>query len=252
MLNRLFLTLFLFSNYSTFANEKIEKLLKSYPDTLEKYENNYIYFKDGTKLIYDDYIEKKTYEELLNSASIKDMLEDDYLSINYDENFKPKVNFNPGRVRNQEFFEKMYGDSKKNIEKNLVKIKWLENSQNRTLLVTKINGVDKKLQEVSKELDKLPKELKKYVLNPSGTYNFRKIKATNRLSLHSFAISIDINLAYSNYWLWNKQSKGKFSYRNSIPKEIVEIFEKYGFIWGGKWYHYDTMHFEYRPELLMD
>jgi hypothetical protein len=28
------------------------------------------------------------------------------------------------------------------------------------------------------------------------------------------------------------------------------IFEKHGFIWGGKWYHYDTMHFEYRPELL--
>src|SRR5262245_1812136 len=27
-------------------------------------------------------------------------------------------------------------------------------------------------------------------------------------------------------------------------------FEKYGFIWGGHWYHYDTMHFEYRPELL--
>jgi peptidoglycan LD-endopeptidase CwlK len=33
--------------------------------------------------------------------------------------------------------------------------------------------------------------------------------------------------------------------------EIVKIFEKYGFIWGGKWYHYDTMHFEYRPELIV-
>jgi peptidoglycan LD-endopeptidase CwlK len=32
--------------------------------------------------------------------------------------------------------------------------------------------------------------------------------------------------------------------------EIVAIFEKHGFIWGGKWYHYDTMHFEYRPELM--
>ena len=28
------------------------------------------------------------------------------------------------------------------------------------------------------------------------------------------------------------------------------IFEKHGFIWGGRWYHYDTMHFEYRPELV--
>jgi hypothetical protein len=30
----------------------------------------------------------------------------------------------------------------------------------------------------------------------------------------------------------------------------VEVFERHGFIWGGKWNHYDTMHFEYRPELL--
>jgi hypothetical protein len=34
--------------------------------------------------------------------------------------------------------------------------------------------------------------------------------------------------------------------------KIVDVFEKHGFIWGGKWYHYDTMHFEYRPELLND
>ena len=29
---------------------------------------------------------------------------------------------------------------------------------------------------------------------------------------------------------------------------IVHIFEKHGFIWGGRWLHYDTMHFEFRPE----
>ncbi len=38
--------------------------------------------------------------------------------------------------------------------------------------------------------------------------------------------------------------------RDKYPKEIVEVFEKHGFIWGGKWSHYDLMHFEYRPELL--
>ena len=35
-----------------------------------------------------------------------------------------------------------------------------------------------------------------------------------------------------------------------VRREIARIFERHGFIWGGKWYHYDTMHFEYRPELL--
>jgi peptidoglycan LD-endopeptidase CwlK len=44
---------------------------------------------------------------------------------------------------------------------------------------------------------------------------------------------------------------GRIPYRNKVPFEIVSIFEKHGFIWGGKWYHYDTMHFEYRPELFL-
>ena len=42
------------------------------------------------------------------------------------------------------------------------------------------------------------------------------------------------------------------SIATACPTEIVAIFEKHGFIWGGKWYHFDTMHFEFRPELLVD
>ena len=38
-------------------------------------------------------------------------------------------------------------------------------------------------------------------------------------------------------------------WKNRIPQEIVDAFEAEGFIWGGRWAHYDTMHFEYRPEL---
>jgi hypothetical protein len=30
-----------------------------------------------------------------------------------------------------------------------------------------------------------------------------------------------------------------------LDKLVAWIFEKHGFIWGGEWYHYDTMHFEY-------
>ncbi|MGW8266533.1 MAG: M15 family metallopeptidase, partial [Longimicrobiales bacterium] len=34
------------------------------------------------------------------------------------------------------------------------------------------------------------------------------------------------------------------------PPAVVEAFERHGFVWGGKWAHFDTMHFEYRPEIL--
>jgi len=30
----------------------------------------------------------------------------------------------------------------------------------------------------------------------------------------------------------------------------VQLFESERFIWGGRWYHFDTMHFEYRPEFF--
>jgi hypothetical protein len=63
--------------------------------------------------------------------------------------------------------------------------------------------------------------------------------------MHSWGAAIDINAAYADYWLWPRGKSG-----NAIPTEIIDIFERRGFIWGGKWSHYDTMHFEYRPELL--
>ena len=47
-----------------------------------------------------------------------------------------------------------------------------------------------------------------------------------------------------------KGRDGKFTWRNRIPGAIGEIFERHGFIWGAKWYHMDSMHFEYRPELI--
>ena len=43
--------------------------------------------------------------------------------------------------------------------------------------------------------------------------------------------------------------KGRISVIFHISSR-VGLSEKHGFIWGGKWYHYDTMHFEYRPEII--
>jgi hypothetical protein len=66
--------------------------------------------------------------------------------------------------------------------------------------------------------------------------------------MHAYGAAIDLNLGYANYWMWEKDRAAR--YVNRMPPSIVEIFERHGFIWGGKWHHFDTMHFEYRPELL--
>lgn len=250
MRNRVLFLLFLSLNL--FANENLAKrLILAYPLFLEKYEDNFIYFKDGSKLQFSTNNKDLSYEEIIQNSSLENQMSMKYIKIDEDINYIPKKNEDAGRFRNEEFFKKIYGKNRQEIEKNFVKIKWLEKSQNKTLWVTKINGIDKKLEKISSELENLPKEFKKYIINPDGVYNFRKISQTNRLSTHSFAIAIDLNKEYSNYWLWDKKGKN-IVYKNQIPLEIVKIFEKYGFIWGGRWYHYDTMHFEYRPELLLD
>ncbi len=227
---------------------QIRKYVLAYPSFIAKDSANYIIWKDGTKMIYDDGLEKSDFDKKLNSPDLEDQLEIKYKK---GENYSlPQINEDPGRIRFEPLFKKMYGQNSSEVAKNLVTINWLPSSVNKKLRVTKINGVAEKIQAISNELDTLD-HLHKYLDNPGGTYNWRKISGTDRLSVHSFGIAFDINVNKSNYWRWDKNPEYP-EYRNQIPLEIVLIFEKHGFIWGGKWYHYDTMHFEYRPELFIN
>lgn len=219
-----------------------QKLIDAYPDMQLTYSDNNIVFPDGTKILYDDGKEKD-FVTMLDNSDIEDMF-----SMTYDTvSAEPKYLNDCGRSRCEALFKKMYGSSAAEVQKNLVKIEWF----GQQLPITKVNGVDKKLQAVYQEL-KLKPALKKYLLQASSFY-WRQVRGANRLSAHSYGIAFDINVANSNYWLWSNKGKGEtdtIKYANRIPLEIVKIFEKHGFIWGGRWYHYDTMHFEYRPEFL--
>jgi peptidoglycan LD-endopeptidase CwlK len=221
----------------------LKKLLKAYPEFLEKADENKLYWKDGTVMLYDDG-QSKTHDEKLDNPDLEDMMSQEYVpGENWSE--PPAENYEPGRIRYEPFFQKMYGSSQPEVKNNMKTITWTPSGT--SLQVNTVNEVDNKLKLVADELDKMPGEFHKYFRRTAGTFNYRKIAGTNRMSTHSYGIAIDINTEYSDYWQWNKSMK----YKNKIPIEIVEIFEKYGFIWGGKWYHYDTMHFEYRPEMLI-
>lgn len=230
--------------------ESAAVIVENYKDFLDSTDGLYLYFKDGSKMEFDNKLNKKNYEDTLNNASLKDQMSMKYITgQNYD--IPIPVNFEPGRVRCEKFFKKIYGQNKEDVRKNLVNVNWLPNKLDKKILFSKLNGAATALQKVSNELAKLPDSCMKYVQSLGGTYYWRQIAGTERLSMHSFGISIDINTKYSHYWRNCKPGKnGIYKYKNSIPFEIVKIFEKHGFIWGGKWYHYDTMHFEYRPELI--
>lgn len=209
-----------------------------------KIDGNFVIFDDNSSQIFDDFV-SKTNTNLFQNPSIKDML-----ALKYNNN---GILSDAGRIRNEEFFSKIYGKNQDEIEKNLVDVLWLESSAKIKLKFNAKNGAAVALSNVSKELDLLTQnepDMLKFLLNIAGTYKYRKIAATNRLSAHSWGIAIDLNTKYSHYWLWDKKS-GRKKAKNKIPAKIVEIFEKNGFIWGGRWEHYDTMHFEYRPEFFI-
>jgi hypothetical protein len=228
----------------------LARLLQVYPDHLDRIDGNMLIWKDGTRMAIDEGRGARDHETLLATADIKDMFFAPYPPGRPVE--PPRRNADPGRARNAGFFNKMYGECKGGgVARNLVDVKWLAKKWGRTVKASRINGVAERLAKISSELDALPGRFDPFLVPPAGTYVCRPIAGTARYSAHSHGIAIDIATKRAHYWRWSGGKPGaEIPYRNAIPYEIVAIFEKYGFIWGGKWYHYDTMHFEYRPELM--
>ena len=163
----------------------------------------------------------------------------------------------PGRVRYAPFFEKMYGATREAAVRNLVRVRWPTRRPGGSIEVTRVNSVDRQFGLVAEALSQLPRSFAKFFDAPAGGFVWRPIAGTDRMSAHAFGIAIDLNLASSDYWRDSlKPGEDEANWRNMrpivsrVPFEVVEAFERHGFIWGGKWYHYDTMHFEFRPELL--
>ena len=232
------------------AERLMAVLVAAYPDFLSRHDGNDIVWKDGTRMPFDDGRGAKDFETLLAAPDLEDMFFAPYPLGR--TGTAPALNIDPGRVRYQPFFAKMYGDcSKGEVTRHLADVIWLPKKVGQRLKATRINGVAQRLQAVSDELDKLPADMTKYLVPSAGTFNCRVVAGTNRISAHGHGIAIDISTTHADYWFWNRpDADGRYTYRNRIPWEIVHVFERHGFVWGGKWYHYDTMHFEYRPEII--
>jgi D-alanyl-D-alanine carboxypeptidase len=226
--------------------ERLKLLQEAYPGQIASIDKTHVTMANKTTLTIDDGL-KKTFEQKLADADIEDMLSQIYPAVGCERG--PVVDFDPGRIRNDAFFKAIYGASKKEVAANLVTVDWF----GQKLPVNKTLGVDKKLAAVAKELAPKLASLREYLIPSAGTFNWRPIAGTSRLSAHSYGVAVDISTKKSEYWRWAKTSEAPGMLpapSQKMPKEIIAAFEKQGFIWGGNWFHYDTMHFEYRPELV--
>jgi len=231
------------------GDEALDVLVAAYPEHLAGYDEHDLIWKDGTRQALSDEQPNKPFDALLEHPSIMDQFAIPYRLGAQSE--LPALNDDPGRIRNEAFFTRMYGDCRKDeVVGKLRPVRWLPHHGGGTVMATRVNGIADKLEQISAALEKLPPAIIRYAVPSSGVYSCRKVAASNLISMHSYGAAIDLNDKFGDYWLWSLRRDGTLQRRHVIPQDIVDLFEKFGFIWGGRWYHFDTFHFEYRPEII--
>jgi hypothetical protein len=192
----------------------------------------------GASIPYDDG-RVKSFDEQLASPDVEDAFRERYRR-------GPLVpvtqkDFDPGRTRLAPLLATTYGGTAADVEHALVRVRLVSGT------VSVHERAADALRRVAARLEKAVAEhpeWKPFFEPLGGGFNWRSIAGTELQSAHSFGVAVDLNPKLGAYWRWQKE------WKNQIPPEVVDAFESEGFAWGGRWFHFDTMHFEYRPELF--
>ena len=239
------------TNYKITMKQDILTLMMAYPEYITGVEQSgegrvFIITVSGKKILYDDK-QSKDFNGKMDNADLQDILEDTYPLSMPDKLLD--INRDPGRFRNYNLLNEVYGGSEREVSSNLIGVP----SPYKNYQFNKNNGAAESLKKAMGELKQLSlgNTAVSSLLNPvNGTFNYRVISGTGKLSPHAYGIAIDINSNPSDYWKWASREAGE-KRMLSYPKELIDVFEKNNFVWGGKWGHFDILHFEYRPEILI-
>ena len=191
-----------------------------------------------------------TPRRLLSDPTVREQFTYVY-PLEFDLSSRTRPWFDPGRIRNDAFFRALYAQTEADARRSLVTVRHslLEGAAIR---ITAQQQVACQFEAALSRLQASGTDHSRIFRSPGGGFNWRAISGTSRLSAHSFGIAVDINPEIGQYWQWTGARAGQVgAYDNRVPEEIVRTMERFGFIWGGKWHHFDGMHFEYRPELIL-
>ncbi len=262
---------------SAFASSPCDQIAQLYASCGKKYDYDghafYFKLKEGPRTALCDDGRKLDYYDRMDDMDVASIFSIPYTG---GATSRPEVrqNWDPGRLLNEDLLKSVYGSNEAAARANLVKVSFL----NQTLSFSSQLGAAAALSHAGLQLQALTKidqDAAKFLApffsakyNLKGnTFFWRVVHGTPRLSAHSFGAAIDLLTGVGPmYWLWDEMknhpkqaAQGEQAYRHThfIPpgppifnQKVVDVMEANGFIWGGKWNHYDTMHFEYRPELF--
>jgi hypothetical protein len=162
--------------------------------------------------------------------------------------------------RHQGFLADLYGAaSRAETESNIVTVSLMGfEVRVHRYIAEPLERVDSSL----KALMQTDAEARSFVAGLKGVagYNWREIAGTRSRSYHSYGLAVDLAPksfgGKQTYWRWAMPQTDQwyaipYERRWMVPAQIVKLFEDQGFVWGGKWFFFDTMHFEYRPEIFI-
>lgn len=170
-----------------------------------------------------------------------------------------EARLNPPR-RSEDFLERLYGaSSRRETESHIVTVDFLG------FPVRVHERIAHALAGVASECEALrstdPTAAAFFAgLSEVDGFNYRDVAGTATRSYHSYGLALDlIPRSYGGkaaYWRWVMENTEQwwttpYEKRWMVPLSVVAAFEKQGFVWGGKWLFFDTIHFEYRPEIFV-
>lgn len=206
-----------------------------------------VHFENGTRLPIG--VDRGLLaSDRLQNPTVREQFSQKY-PLEFDLSEREKPWMDPGRARNDAFFRNLYFATKKDAAQTLEQVTYQDRA---AFKVTRRECVAEQLRAAFNEIQAIGPRMNVYFEKTGGSFNWRAIAGTDRLSAHSFGIAVDLNTDLGGYWRWSGMKEGEAgAYANRYPAEIVQAMERFGFIWGGKWHHFDGMHFEYRPEMIL-
>ena len=221
----------------------------AYPGVQVDVAANRVTVPGSDPMLFHDGVERGN-AEALETGSVRDQFRHLY-PLTFDLTARETPWADPGRIRHQPLFLALYGRGSRQVRAVLRRVRG-PSGHAPSFQMTTLWRVHCQTTAAMQALSDAGLLDHPAFEDVGGSFNWRRIAGTDRLSAHSYGAALDLNPKLGGYWRWAGRPEGDAGpYRNRIPREIVEIFERHGFIWGGKWHHFDGMHFEYRPELIL-
>jgi len=255
----------------TRAELVMKALLAAYPEQIERVtfqENDWTllmkgkwYYYAGGRLLPENHLANaetyRPYQFYQYPAELPPFSERTPQDI---ERFKSWTQRPQNNLKRSGFFidELMSAATRAETERQLVSIKFLgKTTRVHNMIKPRLLIIEESIRTAGKNDNTVQAWIN--TLGSLEGYGWRNIANTQSRSYHSYGLAVDL-LPKSlggkqTYWLWTSNYRDDwwnvpYKERYHPPDAVIKIFESHGFVWGGKWPMFDTMHFEYRPEVF--